>query len=167
MTSSIRNNGSGTMEISNIATDLAKRTEHQIASLEETAAALNELRAEVNSSAENARTAATNVGLAIRGAEEPGEIVRKAIASMKVCKARQKCRGSSASSLASRSGKAGKDFAVVSEEVRKLAKCSAVAAKETGTLISACVFMQDKKSVEMVLARRGDTPKNLRLGDEH
>ncbi|EJZ16429.1 methyl-accepting chemotaxis protein, partial [Rhizobium sp. Pop5] len=69
MTFSVANIGSGTGEISNSASDLAKRTEQQAASLEETAAALNELTAQVDSSAENARTAADNVNLACQDAE--------------------------------------------------------------------------------------------------
>jgi methyl-accepting chemotaxis protein len=51
--------------ISNGAANLAKRTEQQAASLEETAAALNEITEEVSS--ENARTAAASVNLASPG----------------------------------------------------------------------------------------------------
>ncbi len=166
MTSSIRNIGSGTKEISNSATDLAKRTEHQAASLEETAAALNELTAQVNSSAENARTAATNVSLATKDAEESGEIVCRAIASMRGIEQgsmevsriigviddiafQTNLLALNAGVEAARAGEAGKGFAVVAQEVRELAQRSAVAAKEIKTLINAS-GLQVKNGVELV-----------------
>lgn len=166
MSSSITNIGAGTKEISNSATDLAKRTEQQAASLEETAAALNQLTAQVNSSAENARIAATNVSLATQDAEESGEIVRRAIASMRGIEQgstevariigviddiafQTNLLALNAGVEAARAGEAGKGFAVVAQEVRELAQRSATAAKEIKTLINAS-GLQVKDGVELV-----------------
>ncbi|KQV39387.1 MULTISPECIES: methyl-accepting chemotaxis protein [unclassified Rhizobium] len=166
MASSVVNIGSGTREISNSAADLAKRTENQAASLEETAAALNQLTAQVNSSAENARTAATNVSLATQDAEESGEIVQRAIASMKSIEQgstevsriigviddiafQTNLLALNAGVEAARAGEAGKGFAVVAQEVRELAQRSATAAKEIKTLINAS-GSQVKGGVELV-----------------
>ena len=166
LNATVHNINSGTTEISRSANDLSHRTEQQAASLEETAAALNEITEQVNSSADNARTAATTVSTACSDAERSGEIVQKAIDSM---------RGIEESSLqvsriigvideiafqtnllalnagveAARAGEAGKGFAVVAQEVRELAQRSASAAKEIKGLINAS-GIQVKDGVELV-----------------
>ncbi|MBB4063821.1 methyl-accepting chemotaxis protein [Gellertiella hungarica] len=162
----VHNINSGTNEISRSTNDLSHRTEQQAASLEETAAALNEITEQVNSSADNARVAATTVNTACSDAERSGEIVQKAIDSM---------RGIEESSLqvsriigvideiafqtnllalnagveAARAGEAGKGFAVVAQEVRELAQRSASAAKEIKGLINAS-GEQVKEGVDLV-----------------
>ncbi|MBY4608285.1 methyl-accepting chemotaxis protein [Rhizobium sp. 9T] len=172
MTLSVANIGSGTGEISNSASDLAKRTEQQAASLEETAAALNELTAQVDSSAENARTAADNVSLACQDAERSGEVVQKAIASMQGIEQsstevsriigvideiafQTNLLALNAGVEAARAGEAGKGFAVVAQEVRELAQRSANAAKEIKTLINTSA-VQVKEGVDLV-GRAGGT----------
>ncbi|MBB3656035.1 methyl-accepting chemotaxis protein [Rhizobium sp. BK650] len=172
MNLSVVNIGSGTGEISNSASDLAKRTEQQAASLEETAAALNELTAQVNSSAENARTAADNVNLACEDAEKSGEVVQKAIASMHGIEQsstevsriigvideiafQTNLLALNAGVEAARAGEAGKGFAVVAQEVRELAQRSANAAKEIKTLINTSA-VQVKEGVDLV-GRAGET----------
>ncbi len=166
LNSTVHNINSGTSEISRSANDLSHRTEQQAASLEETAAALNQITEQVNSSADNASVAATTVNTACSDAERSGEIVQKAIDSM---------RGIEQSSLqvsriigvideiafqtnllalnagveAARAGEAGKGFAVVAQEVRELAQRSASAAKEIKTLINTS-GIQVKEGVELV-----------------
>ncbi len=168
--------GSGTNEISAAASDLARRTEHQAASLEETAAALNQLTVQVSSSAGNAREAANAVDAASRDAEVSGAIVKKAITSME---------GIAQSSLevsriigvideiafqtnllalnagveAARAGDAGKGFAVVAQEVRELAQRSATAAKEIKTLINSSAD-QVREGVELV-GRTGEALQTI------
>ncbi len=166
MTLSVTNIGAGTREISNSASDLSRRTEQQAASLEETAAALNQLTAQVNSSADNARLAASTVSLASRDAEESGEIVQKAISSMKGIEQgstevsriigviddiafQTNLLALNAGVEAARAGESGKGFAVVAQEVRELAQRSARAAKEIKTLINASAS-QVKDGVELV-----------------
>jgi len=163
---SIGNIGNGTGEISTSASDLARRTEQQAASLEQTAAALNELTAQVNSSAENARTAAGSVNEASDDAGKSGEIVQKAIASMKGIEQsstevsriigvideiafQTNLLALNAGVEAARAGEAGKGFAVVAQEVRELAQRSASAAKEIKTLINTSA-VQVKEGVDLV-----------------
>ena len=166
MNLSVGNIGSGAGEISTSASDLARRTEQQAASLEETAAALNELTAQVNSSAENARTAANSVNAASEDASKSGEIVQKAIASMRgIEQSSQEVSriigvideiafqtnllALNAGVEAARAGEAGKGFAVVAQEVRELAQRSATAAKEIKTLINTSAG-QVKEGVDLV-----------------
>jgi len=174
--SSVDNIGLSTKEISGGASDLARRTEHQAASLEETAAALNEITSQVTSSAEHARTAASRVNAACANAQQSGEIVRRAIGSM---------RGIEQSSVevariisvidqiafqtnllalnagveAARAGDAGKGFAVVAQEVRELAQRSATAAKEINELINGST-VQVKEGVGLV-ANAGDALQSI------
>jgi methyl-accepting chemotaxis protein len=171
MNLSVGNIGNGTGEISTSASDLARRTEQQAASLEETAAALNELTAQVNSSAENARTAAGSVNAASEDAGKSGEIVQKAIASMRGIEQsstevsriigvideiafQTNLLALNAGVEAARAGEAGKGFAVVAQEVRELAQRSATAAKEIKTLINTSAG-QVKEGVDLV-GRAGD-----------
>ncbi|MGO6881397.1 methyl-accepting chemotaxis protein [Rhizobium ruizarguesonis] len=176
MNGSVVNIGAGTSEISSSANDLSKRTEQQAASLEETAAALNQLTSQVRSSADNARIAAESVSLACDDAGKSGEVVRRAIASM---------RGIEQSSVevsriigviddiafqtnllalnagveAARAGEAGKGFAVVAQEVRELAQRSAKAAKEIKALINSSAS-QVAEGVDLV-GRAGDALQKI------
>ncbi len=163
----------GANEIKSAADDLAKRTEQQAAAVEETAAALEEITTTVKDSTRRAQEAGELVARTRRGAEQSGDVVRRAVASM------EKIEKSSAeiSSIigvideiafqtnllalnagveAARAGEAGKGFAVVAQEVRELAQRSATAAKEIKALISASNG-QVQEGVQLV----GETGKAL------
>jgi methyl-accepting chemotaxis protein len=145
---------SGSTEITTAADDLSKRTEQQASTLEETAAALNQITSTARKTSDGANHAREIVGTAKTDAERSGEVVRRAVETMNGI---EKSSGQitqiigvideiafqtnllalNAGVEAARAGEAGRGFAVVASEVRALAQRSAAAAKEIKTLISA------------------------------
>ena len=140
-------------EVSSAADDLAKRTEHQAASVEETAAAINQITTTVANSAKRAEEAGTIVARTRAGAEKSGAIVQRAVTTMGEIERSSRAIGSitdmmdeiafqtnllalNAGVEAARAGAAGQGFAVVAQEVRVLAQRAASAAKEIKELIA-------------------------------
>ncbi len=133
--------------------DLARRTENQAASLEQTAAAVDEITVTVRRSAETARQTSTVVADARQEAEQSAPVVEAAIAAMGQIEDSSDKIGQiigvideiafqtnllalNAGVEAARAGEAGRGFAVVASEVRALAQRAAGAAREIKGLIT-------------------------------
>ncbi len=132
--------------------DLNERTQSQAASLQETAATLEELTSTVKMNAENAQHGNSLVANACELAANGGNVVNHAISSMKAINDSSDSISNiinvineiafqtnllalNASVEAARAGDQGRGFAVVAIEVRSLANRSAKAAKEIKTMI--------------------------------
>lgn len=163
----------GANEIKSAANDLAKRTEQQAAAVEETAAALEQITTTVTDSTKRAQQAGQLVNRAKAGAEQSGEVVRKAVDAMERIERssdeisniigvideiafQTNLLALNAGVEAARAGDAGKGFAVVAQEVRELAQRSASAAKEIKALITTS-NAQVREGVQYV----GDTGRAL------
>jgi methyl-accepting chemotaxis protein len=139
-------------EIAHGNTNLSVRTEQQAASLQETAAALDELTATVRQNAENAAQAFSVATTAAADARQGGQIVTAVVGDVQEIAASSKrvaeitgvidgiafqtnILALNAAVEAARAGDAGRGFAVVASEVRTLAQRSATAAREIRELV--------------------------------
>jgi methyl-accepting chemotaxis protein len=137
----------------NATIELSQRTENQAATLEQTAAALDELTASVKQAADHAKSVDASVGKARHEAQRNGEVVAQAVSPMseieqsasKIARVigviddiafQTNLLALNAGVEAARAGESGRGFAVVASEVRALAQRSAEAAKEISALIA-------------------------------
>jgi methyl-accepting chemotaxis protein len=137
-------------------TDLSRRTEVQVSSLNQTAVSMAQLTSTVHQNAERASSAS---GLAVNAtaiAQHGGAVVGEVVQTMQAISASSRkivdiiqviegiafqtnILALNAAVEAARAGEQGRGFAVVASEVRSLAQRSAVAAREIKALISASV----------------------------
>lgn len=156
----------GASDIRRASDDLSQRTEQQAASLEETAAAMDEITSTVRQTALGATRANSVVGETRIEAERSSDIVRRAVDAMggierssseiseiitviDAIAFQTNLLALNAGVEAARAGDAGKGFAVVASEVRALAQRSADAAKDVKTRILASSKQVDA-GVELV-----------------
>ncbi|MEQ8479097.1 MAG: methyl-accepting chemotaxis protein [Hoeflea sp.] len=142
----------GSNGVSNDAEDIARRTEQQAATLEETAAAIGRIADTVRSASERAGEAGRVVDETSKNATRSESIVSDAVGAMTEIESSSRQIGQIISIIddiafqtnllalnagveAARAGEAGKGFAVVAQEVRELAQRSASAAKDINALI--------------------------------
>jgi methyl-accepting chemotaxis protein len=144
--------GRETAEITTAATDLSKRTENQAATLAEVSASVSSLAQTVRATADNARSADTDVSRTRSDTEESARLVTRAVDAMNAIESSSQQIQSiikviddiafqtnllalNAGVEAARAGEAGRGFAVVASEVRALAQRSSEAADEIKGLI--------------------------------
>jgi methyl-accepting chemotaxis protein len=153
-------------EISAANNDLSKRTVEQAASLEQTAAAIEELTASIRSGAVSAGEAAGTASTARERALAGGEVVDRAVAAMGAIEAssneiaqivgviegiafQTNLLALNAGVEAARAGESGRGFAVVASEVRALSQRCSEAAAEIGRLVASAT-VHVKSGVSLV-----------------
>ena len=133
--------------------DLSQRTVSQAASLEETAASMEQLTSAVTHNSENARAAHVLTGTAAQVVSQAADSVQQLVATMSTIREtssritdiigiidgiafQTNILALNAAVEAARAGEAGKGFNVVAAEVRNLAQRSALSAQEVRELIA-------------------------------
>ena len=156
--------------------DLARRTEQQAASLQQTAASMSQLTETVKLNADRARSGSSLAAQAKQVAEQGGSVMAQVVQTMdsinhssrKVSDIIDVIEGIAfqtnilalnAAVEAARAGEQGRGFAVVAGEVRQLAQRSSQAAKEIKELITDAVDHVDSGSA--LVRQAGGTMQDI------
>ena len=150
-------------------THLSARTEDQAASLQQTAASMEELTVTVKQNADNAHLASQLADTSMQTAQRGGTVVSDVVQTMQGIHESSRKIGDivalieeiafqtnilalNAAVESARAGEAGRGFAVVAGEVRSLAQKSSQAAKEIKTLIDESVNRMAEGSQQAIRA---------------
>lgn len=172
-------------QIASTSQSLSQGSSEQAASLEEVSASMEEMTAVTKRNMENAMDAAAMMKETVAKVNRSNEALQEMVVSMGAMKASSEKVGRinktideiafqtnilalNAAVEAARAGEAGQGFAVVADEVRSLAQRSAVAAKDTATLIEEAILNSNQSSatldrVAVAIRDINDTAAQLRV----
>jgi methyl-accepting chemotaxis protein len=141
-------------QVSATAQSISQGASEQASSVEETSASIEEMSSSVQQNAENAKVTEGISGKAAREAAEGGQAVKDTAIAMKTIAEKisivddiayqTNLLALNAAIEAARAGEHGKGFAVVADEVRKLAERSQEAAQEIGEVAKSSVSLAER-----------------------